>query len=187
LRIPLVDMSTLSATRIARYFSRSDAAKTKRKRGRLLERLVAYLFGRCAGVRHYRNNALNAAGSSEIDVCFWNNRALGSLDFLPQILVIECKNTNKRIGSSSVRSFLAKLHQMGLDHGILIAASGVTGNAKRMRAAHDVIRSAFQTDRTRLIVLTRAELEGLSDTDDLIRLLQDKVMLLTMQAQTFRA
>lgn len=185
MRIPLADMSTLSTARIARYFSRSDAAKTKRKRGRLLERLVAYLFGRCDGVRHYRNNALNAAGSSEIDVCFWNKREVGSLDFLPRILVVECKNTNKRVGSSSVRSFLAKLQQMGLDHGILIAANGVTGDAKRLRAAHDVIRSAFLTHQIRVIVLTRSELESLSDTDDLILLLQDKVMLSTIQAQTF--
>jgi hypothetical protein len=54
-----------------------------------------------------------------------------------------------------------------------------------LRAAHDVIRTAFQRDQLRIIVLTRAELEALRGTDGLLQLLQDKVLLLTMQARTF--
>jgi hypothetical protein len=136
-------------------------------------------------VRHYNSNVLNAPGSSEIDVCFWNNRHNGSFDFLPQILVIECKNTAERVGSTAVRSFLAKLQEMHLDHGILVAAKGITGDVESLRAAHDVIRTAFQRDQLRIIVLTRAEVEGLRGTDGLVQLLQDKVLLLTMQARTF--
>jgi hypothetical protein len=70
----------------------------------------------------------------------------------------------------------------------LIAAKGITGRADSLRAAHDAIRTAFQgRDRVRLIVLTRSELEGLRDTDELVRLLQDKILLLTMQARSFEA
>jgi predicted Mrr-cat superfamily restriction endonuclease len=116
---------------------------------------------------------MNAAGSSEIDVCFWNGRHKGSIDFLPQILIVECKNTTDRVDSASVRVFLSKLREMRLDYGILIAANGVTGDAENPRAAHDVIRTAFQRDGVRTIVLTRAELVVLRSTEGLIRLMQD--------------
>jgi len=178
-------MARYSSLRIVRAFAASDAARTATQRGRILEDLVAYLFSRCPGVRHYRNNAFNSAGSSEIDVCFWNSRYDQSIDFLPQIIVVECKNIRGRVGSSDIRTFCTKLHEMGLDHGILIAANGVTGDAQSLRAAHDGVRTAFQTDRLRLIVLTRSELEGLRHTGGLVRLLQNKILLLTMQARTF--
>jgi predicted Mrr-cat superfamily restriction endonuclease len=101
-------------------------------------------------VRHYENNALNAPGSSEVDVCFWNSRHNGSIDFLPQILIVECKNTAERVGSAAVRIFLSKLQEMRLDHGVLVAANGITGDAESLRAAHDVIRTAFQRDQVRI-------------------------------------
>ncbi|HYW16602.1 MAG TPA: restriction endonuclease, partial [Allosphingosinicella sp.] len=125
----------------------------------MLEELIAYVFARCPGVRHYKNNLLNRAGSSEIDVCFWNKRRLGSLDFLPRgLLVIECKNTHRRVSSSAVRVFRTKLVDMGLRNGILVASNGVTGNSDRLNAAHDAIRTAFQVERVRIIVITRSEL-----------------------------
>lgn len=163
----------------------SDGAANTVERGRILEALIAYLLSCCPGVRHFNSNNLNAAGSSELDVCFWNNRRLGSLDFLPQILIVECKNTAARVGSPDVRIFLHKLITMRLDLGILVAANGITGDPNCVTAAHDVIRTAFHTSHIRLIVLTRAELEALETLDDLICLLQDKILLLTMQAQTF--
>jgi len=38
------------------------------------------------------------------------------------------KNTTERVGSATVRVFLSKLQEMRLDHGILVAADGVTGD-----------------------------------------------------------
>jgi hypothetical protein len=178
-------MANYSLKKISGALAASDDASNTTERGRILEILIAYLFSKCRGVRHFDNNVLNAAGSSEIDVCFWNSRSLGSIDFLPPILVVECKNTGQRIDSAAVRTFLSKVQEMRLDHGILVAANGVTGNNANLRAAHDVIRSAFLRDHVHIIVLTRSEIEGLRSTEDLIRLLQDKVLMLTMQARSF--
>ena len=178
-------MARYSNRKIVRAFAASEVARTTIQRGRILEDLMAYLFSRCPGVRHYRNNAFNSTGSSEIDVCFWNSRYDRSIDFLPQIIVVECKNTRGRVGSSDIRIFRDKLRDMGLDHGILIAANGITGDARSLRAAHDVIRTAFLTDRVRLIVLTRSELEALRHTGGLVLLLQNKILMLTMRARTF--
>jgi hypothetical protein len=74
---------------------------------------------------------------------------------------------------------------MRLNHGILIAANGVTGDARNLRAAHDVIRTAFQANGVHVIVLTRSEVEGLRHTGGLVRLLQNKILQLTMRARTF--
>ena len=110
-------MLALSATKIRTLLAASDKASNSTERGRALEKTLAHIFSTCPGVRHFKNNALNASGSSEVDVCFWNSRARGSLDFLPEILVAECKNTGKRIGSASVRIFLSKLTEMKLEFG----------------------------------------------------------------------
>jgi Restriction endonuclease len=185
LPIRQIDVVNYARTRARSEFIASDNASTTTERGRILERLVVYLFSKCAGVRHFQSNAINAAGSGEIDVCFWNERYEGSIDFLPRILIVECKNTVDRVDSASVRVFLSKLHEMRLDYGILIAANGVTGDAENLRAAHDVIRTAFQRDGVRIIVLTRSELVMIRSTEGLIRLLQDKILMLTMQAHTF--
>ncbi len=178
-------MPAFSTRRIRSTLAASDRATTTTDRGRFLEELTAYLFSKCPGVRHYRNNTINASGSSEVDVCFWNSKTIGSLDFLPGILVSECKNTGERVGSPAVRIFLSKLIEMGLTHGLLIAAQGITGEQDNLRAAHDVIRTAFLQQRILIIVITRHEIELLQNTDDLIKLLQDKILLLTMQAITF--
>ena len=178
-------MAKFSRKTIEKAFSDSDNAGGAVECGRLLENFIAYLFSKCSGVRHYRNNMINAAGSSEIDVCFWNNRHDNSFDFLPQILVVECKNTQEPVDSAAVRVFQTKLQVSALDYGVLVAVHGVTGNPENLRAAHDVIRTAFQAHRIRIIVLTRAELEVLRSTEELVRLLQDKVLQLTMQAQSF--
>lgn len=179
-------MPTAYSRKIRSALRRSDSASTTNERGRILEKLVAEIFCLFPGVRHDANNQLNAAGSSEIDVCLWNNRVQGALDFMPNILVVECKNTLDPIGSPAVRIFKDKLGEMHLDHGILIASSGITGNDSDLSAAHDVIRSAFLQDKMRIIVITRNELEALSCTDDLVLLLQDKILRVTMRSTSFK-
>lgn len=128
---------------------------------------------------------LNAAGSSEIDVCFWNSQNVGSLDFLPRILVLECKNTVARVGSGELRIFLGKLQEMRLTCGIFVASHGITGNMEDLRSAHDVIRTAFQRSDIRVLVVTRSEIEELATTEDFTELLQNKFLTVTMQANSF--
>jgi len=166
-------------------FTTADAATTTVEKGRALESLIQHIFSQCPGVRHSRNNAINVAGSSEFDVCFWNNLHFDSLDFLPRIIVVECKNTAGRIGSPDLRVFRDKLKEIKVDSGILIAANGITGTLENRKAAHDVIRTAYIADQTRIILLTRAELESITDISSLIVLLQDKVLNIVMGSVTF--
>ena len=172
---------------IVAHLTNMDSARSATARGRALETLVAYLFSACDGVRHYKSNVLNAAGRSEIDVYFWNSRDRLAFDFLPSILVAECKNTANRVGAAEIRNFLGKMRDMHLDHGIFVAAQGITGKANDLRAAHDTIRTAFQRDQQRLLVLTRSEIKSLAKTNDLILLMQDKILDLTVGANSFES
>jgi len=177
-------MSEYDRATILEAFERSDAAETTTFRGRILEDLIAQLFADIDGIRHYKNNLLNAAGSTELDVCFWNSRRADGFPFLENIIVAECKNTATRIGSAEIRNFRAKLEDMKLNFGLFIATNGITGDADQLRNAHDAVRQAFQQG-IQIAVLTKVELTSLTHTDDLIRLIQDKILMLTVQTQTF--
>ncbi len=50
---------------------------------------------------------------------------------------------------------------------MLIAANGITGNSQRIEAAHEIIRVALSEGR-QLIVITRAEIENLRVTEELM-------------------
>jgi len=170
---------------ISTLLEEMDTAPTTTARGRALEELIAHMFAACHGVRHYRNNTLNQAGSAEIDVCFWNSRSPGFLDFLPAILVVECKNVSHRIGSAEIGTFINKLANMRLEYGIFVAAQGITGTPENLRAAHDTIRTAAQVQKIKLIVLTRDELVAIREATDLVVLIQNKLLDLTVGAQSF--
>lgn len=170
---------------IEECLSDMDHAASSVARGRALERLVAYIFSECDGVRHHRNNVINAPASSEVDVCFWNARHGGYLDFLPNIIVAECKNVATRVGSDDIRNFFTKVREMHLDHGVFVAAQGITGTQKNLRAAHDTVRTAFQRDHVRLLIVTRAEICELQSPVDLVKLLQNKILDLTVGAPSF--
>jgi hypothetical protein len=57
--------------------------------------------------------------------------------------------------------------------GILVAAAGITGGAADLTAAHSVLARALAQGRE-ILVITRSEIEQLTNTDELVRLLKKK-------------
>src|SRR4051812_4084580 len=110
-----------------------DTTATK---GKALEDLVCYLFDLVPGISITHRNELNAFDTEEIDVAVWNDGDPSGLSFLPNIILIECKNWSARVSSAEVSWFDYKLRSRGLDFGILIAARGITGNVADLTAAH---------------------------------------------------
>ena len=53
--------------------------------------------------------------------------------------IIECKNWSNPVGSMEVSWFITKIRDRGLDFGVLVAANGVTGDARDKTAAHHVV------------------------------------------------
>ena len=69
--------------------------------------------------------------------------------------------------------------------GILVAAAGITGDPTTLTAAHSVLARALAQGRE-ILVITRAEIEKLSDTDELVRLLKQKRAQLAVSGTIFQ-
>lgn len=166
-------MARLSKVYVARKFEEGDRASSAFDRGRALEDLLVYLFSKVPGVRLIRRNAVTEDGGGEIDLIFWNDRSV--LDFLPNVLLFECKNWEARVDSAAVSSFIAKAVSRHLPHAFLIAANGVSGDREQVRNAHAHLHNALVMHDCKVVVLNRAELSALATTDQLIALIIEKV------------
>jgi hypothetical protein len=177
-------MPDISQEIIQKYFQAGNQAKTTFEKGRALEDLVCYLFEQVPGVSIGKRNALNTFKSEEIDVAFWNRMDVEGFYFLPTIILVECKNWSQPVGSEEVNWFDSKLKRRGQPFGILIAANGITGNSQKVEAAHEIIRVALSEGR-QLIVITKAEIENLCLTEQLVRLIQEKLCELVVSGTLF--
>jgi hypothetical protein len=169
---------------IKEYLESGDQATNNTEKGRALEDLVCYLFGQVPGISITKRNALNKYKSEEIDIAFWNNKLKDGLDFLDNIILVECKNWSKPVGSEEVSWFDSKLRRRSQRFGVLVAANGITGDSVSIDAAHEIIRCALAEDR-RLIVITRSEIENLQDTEALVILIQEKLCELVVSGTLF--
>lgn len=153
-------MARISKARVARAFREGDAAATVVERGRALENLLVYLFCKIPGVRLIRRNVLTEDLSGEIDLVFWNDKS--ALDFLPNVLLFECKNWDGRVDSASVSFFITKAVNRHLPYAFLIAANGVTGKSDQLTSAHAHLHNALVKHDCKVVVLDRAELSARS-------------------------
>lgn len=167
-------MPPLSQRRIRTFLSAGTSAKTTKAQGDALERLVAYIFERVPGIILTRRDVKNVFQTEEIDLAFWNDQPPNGLFFLPNIILVECKNWRDKVGSEHVSWFDAKLRSRGLTFGVLVAVNGITGRGATRTEAHSIIAKALSEQR-RLLVLTADELLALKSTNDLIRLIKERL------------
>ena len=177
-------MPKISQNKVRRFLQKGLTAPTTTEQGRALEDLVCYVFGKIPGIDVIKRNELNAFATEEVDVAFWNNRTQAGLHFLPNVLLVECKNWNNSVGSQEVAYFAQRLQHRSADHGILVAAKGVTGEAADLTAAKYEIAAALAAGQ-RILVITASELEALPDTASLVRLLKEKLCELAVSGTVF--
>lgn len=156
------------------YFAVGTSGATTADQGRALEDLICYVFSQVPGVSITRRNELNAFLTEEIDVALWNDGHSDGFFFLPNIILVECKNWSHRVNSAELNWFDSKLRNRGLPFGVLVAAQGITGDAAEITAAHSIVAAALREGR-RLVVVNRAELVALADSVDLVRLVKEKL------------
>lgn len=166
-------MPDIDHAAIAARLAAGDAGNTAEK-GEALEAVVAETFCQLEGVGVIKRNVLDNAGSLEIDILLYNQRHPAGLPFLPNHLVIECKNWQAAVNSATLTVFTGKLHKFRVDFGILVAANGITGDAQDRTAAHAHLRSVYDRDGLIVIVISREELEGLRTTEDLGEIIRAK-------------
>ena len=159
--MPVINHAAVAAQLLA-----GDAGNTAEK-GDALETVVAETFCQIEGLGIIKRNILDNAGSMEIDILLYNQRHPAGLPFLPNHLIIECKNWASRVDTATLTVFTGKLRKCRVDVGILVAANGITGNQEDRTRAHAHLRSVFDRDGLKVLVITRAEIEALRDTDQL--------------------
>lgn len=158
---------------VAALLAEGDAATTPIARGNALEKLIVYVFGLIPGIALSAQNQMNAFYAEEIDVAFWNDGADDGLRLFDHILLIECKNWSSPVGYPELAVFKDKLDSRGRPMGILVAANGITGTHTEKNRAHSVLARAL-ADHQEIIVITRDEIESLTDTSELVYLLKQK-------------
>jgi hypothetical protein len=121
----------------------------------------------------------------ELDVVFWNDPRRSELHFLDAIVIVECKATTNPVGSGDLRWFISKLGDRGAHNGILVALNGITGSTEKNSSAHSEILSAVMRDKIKLLVLTRSEIIRLKSPGDLVYLLTQKFLRLTLDRAVY--
>lgn len=167
-------MALIAAATIQGFLDVGKNSQTTAEQGRALEDLICYVLGQVPGVAITHRNELNVFDTEEIDVAIWNDAVPNGFFFLPNIVLIECKNWSNRVGSGELNWFDAKLRNRGLPFGILVTTLGITGQAADLTAAHAIIATALREGR-RLIVVTADELLAVGSTEALVRLIKLKM------------
>lgn len=177
-------MATLSSQRIIRLLQIGKDSSTTTEQGKSLEGLICYVFGKVPGITVTHRNRLNTFHSEEIDVALWNEKRPRILDFLPNVILVEAKNWSRPVGSAEVSWFDRKLRSRGLDFGILVAVSGLTGDSQNRTSAHQIIAQSLGEHR-RIVVLTADDLTSLSNTEVLVDLIKLKLCELAVTGTLF--
>lgn len=167
-------MPAILRATIEAYVEAGTNGATTADQGRALEDLICYVFTQVPGISITRRNEMNVFLTEEIDVALWNDGHADGFFFLPNIILVECKNWSSRVSSAELSWFDAKLRSRGLSFGVLMAANGITGDAADMTAAHSIVASALREGR-RLVVIRSDELLELTDSPQLVRLVKEKL------------
>jgi len=160
--------------KIAKRLAEGDATDKTEVQGAALEDVVSWTFCSLPGVRVLKHDFIDAAGSSEIDLLLYNDPRSSPVPFLSEYLMIECKNWKAPVNSATVRDFIGKVRKSRLEVGILVAASGVTGDANDQTAANDDIKQVFDADGIRILVIKRADLERFRSLEAFLQFLQER-------------
>ena len=177
-------MSAILQRRVLGFFDQGATSATTTEQGRAIESLVCYLFECIPGIEVVGRNAVNVFATEEVDVALWNDQHDRGLRFLPNILLVECKNWSRPVDGREVASFVRTLQNRSLDIGFLIATRGITGVPAELTGAHYEIATALK-DGIRIIVIDRAEIEALAHSDDLVRLVKRKLGMLAIRGTCF--
>jgi Restriction endonuclease len=146
----------------------------KAVKGRALEQLVVHLFETIPGVTCESTDVVDELHSQEIDVFFLNEGERGALPHLPHLLIVECKNWARAVGSPEVTRFSHKIRDRGEHFGILVTKRGITGaDEAQMQAAYsDLVIE--QTHGRTIIVFEERELAKVKSGKRLAELVMNK-------------
>jgi hypothetical protein len=165
---------TLEPAVIRRYLADADAAATPDAKGKLYEELVRYLFEGVPGCIAERN-LTNVFRTEQIDVAVGNARLGDGLWLLPHVILVECKHWDKPVDSGTVGYFMNILAGRGIELGVLVAASGITGDRDDLTNAH-ALGLHGSPRAVKVVVITTDDVIGLRSVGDFIELLHRRYL-----------
>ncbi len=170
-------MSAGFGTEIARLLAACDEAQNSTDKGNALQDLAEFLFGAVDGFEVLPGKRFNVFGSEEIDLPCFQNHNISGMHFVDAFFLIECKNRADAIPAPEVEWFISKLERRDQRFGILLALNGISGNPGNGHGptyAHHIVAGALK-DGIRLIVITRTDIEALTEPPDLVQLIKRKL------------
>jgi hypothetical protein len=108
-------MAAIDTTATQAFLDRGEQATTTSAQGQALDDMICYVFGQVPGVAITHRNTMNVFATEEIDVALWNEIEPTGFNFLPNVILVECKNWSTTVGSGEVNWFDSKLRNRGLD------------------------------------------------------------------------
>lgn len=168
-------MTTFDADEVRSYMDAARTGANTDAQGKAYEALAAYLFGTIPGCITQRDG-ITVFRSEQIDVAVCNSKHNNGLFPLPHVILIECKNWSSPVDSSTVGYFINILRNKKVETGILIAANGITGDPSDLTNAYSLGMSAL-SDGIKLVIITSDDIEKLTCTEDLVKLVISRFML----------
>jgi hypothetical protein len=164
----------LEPATIRRYLTDARAAETSDAKGKLYEELVEYLFEGVPGCIAERN-LTNVFRAEQIDVAVGNGRFGDGLWLLPHVVLVECKDWDKPVDSSTVGYFMNILAGRGIELGVLVAANGITGNRDDLTNAH-ALGLHGSPRGIKVVVITAEDIASLQSVGDFVELLHRRYL-----------
>jgi hypothetical protein len=150
------------------------------RKGRLLEEMIAGLFGSVPGLALDGEDVVNAFQSEEVDLIFWNEQHDLGFRFLDCPLIVECKGWSHPVAGREVRYFATELKDKGRRNGVFVALNGITGDEQNLTAAFFHVAAAM-IEGVQVLVLDGEELARLTHAEDLIPIFRRKLLGMTRQ------
>ena len=141
--------------------------------GHAHEDLAVYLFEAVAGCWVERN-LMNDFQTEEVDVAVGNDRLPEGLPILPHVVLVECKDWSRSVDSRTLGYFINTLANRSVEVGILIATTGIAGQAVGRHAAALGIGAAARG--MKVLVITKDDLVALTSTEDFIEMVSRRYL-----------
>ena len=122
----------------------------------------------------FERNVMNDFQTEEVDIAVGNDGIPTGFPGLANVILVECKDWSRPVGSQAVGYFINKLANRSVEVGILIATNGLTGQDDRRNAVALGIGAIARG--IKLFVITNEDILALTSTADFVELINRRYL-----------